>query len=181
MYAVRLWSIRHAGFWEAFYRRFEWAYVAAGPLLRRIGYERLEAPVAATERTVKGFLFDCRMCGRCILSSTGMSCPMNCPKTLRNGPCGGVRPGGQRGRERERSVPLIDGYARIPVRQRQPVGCAHRGHAVELALDAQPGHRVLGGHQHLEVLFPEDHVSGVGSVNGGQDARHLALRVFRVL
>jgi hypothetical protein len=25
------------------------------------------------------------------LSSTGMSCPMNCPKTLRNGPCGGVR------------------------------------------------------------------------------------------
>nr|WP_245947992.1 methylenetetrahydrofolate reductase C-terminal domain-containing protein [Halomonas montanilacus] len=29
------------------------------------------------------------MCGQCILSSTGMSCPMNCPKSLRNGPCGG--------------------------------------------------------------------------------------------
>jgi hypothetical protein len=29
-----------------------------------------------------------------MLSSSGMSCPMNCPKTLRNGPCGGVRPGG---------------------------------------------------------------------------------------
>ena len=34
------------------------------------------------------------MCGQCVLSSTGMSCPMNCPKELRNGPCGGVRPGG---------------------------------------------------------------------------------------
>jgi hypothetical protein len=94
MYAVRLWSVRHAGFWEAFYRRFERAIVAAGPLLRRIGFARLEAPAAAVERDVKGFLFDCQMCGQCALSSTGMSCPMNCPKTLRNGPCGGVRDNG---------------------------------------------------------------------------------------
>ena len=91
MYAVRLWSIRHAGFWEAFYQRFERALVAAAPLLRRIGLDRLEAPVAAIERKVKGFLFDCQMCGSCVLSSTGMSCPMNCPKQMRNGPCGGVR------------------------------------------------------------------------------------------
>jgi hypothetical protein len=34
------------------------------------------------------------MCGQCALSSTGMSCPMNCPKNLRNGPCGGVRANG---------------------------------------------------------------------------------------
>ena len=34
------------------------------------------------------------MCGNCVLSSTGMACPMNCPKTLRNGPCGGVRANG---------------------------------------------------------------------------------------
>jgi hypothetical protein len=34
------------------------------------------------------------MCGQCVLSSTGMSCPMNCPKSLRNGPCGGVRSDG---------------------------------------------------------------------------------------
>jgi hypothetical protein len=34
------------------------------------------------------------MCGQCVLSSTGMSCPMNCPKQLRNGPCGGVRADG---------------------------------------------------------------------------------------
>ena len=42
------------------------------------------------EKHIKGFLFDCKMCGQCVLSSTGMSCPMNCPKQLRNGPCGGV-------------------------------------------------------------------------------------------
>ena len=34
------------------------------------------------------------MCGECALQATGMSCPMNCPKQLRNGPCGGVRPDG---------------------------------------------------------------------------------------
>ena len=94
MYAVRLWSVRHARAWEWFYKHFEWAYVAAGPVLRRLGFERLEAPVALVERNVKGFLFDCQMCGQCILSSTGMSCPMNCPKQMRNGPCGGVRPNG---------------------------------------------------------------------------------------
>lgn len=36
-------------------------------------------------------MFDCQMCGKCALSATGMSCPMNCPKSIRNGPCGGVR------------------------------------------------------------------------------------------
>lgn len=91
MYAVRLWSVRHAGFWEWFYRHFERAYVAAGPSLQRIGLQRLEAPAALIERQVKGLLFDCQMCGKCVLSSTGMSCPMNCPKQMRNGPCGGVR------------------------------------------------------------------------------------------
>jgi hypothetical protein len=35
-------------------------------------------------------IFDCRMCGHCVLHTTGMTCPMTCPKTLRNGPCGGV-------------------------------------------------------------------------------------------
>jgi hypothetical protein len=40
-------------------------------------------------------LFDCRMCGQCVLGSTGMACPMNCPKELRNGPCGGVRADGR--------------------------------------------------------------------------------------
>ena len=94
MYAVRQWSVRHARGLNAFYRAFESVLVVLQPLWKRLGYERLERPVAAVERSVKGLLFDCRMCGQCILSSTGMSCPMNCPKNLRNGPCGGVRANG---------------------------------------------------------------------------------------
>jgi len=94
MYGLRLWSVRHARGLEAFYSAFESSLVALHPLLSRIGYQRLEKPVAAVEKTVKGLLFDCQMCGQCALSQTGMSCPMNCPKTLRNGPCGGVRPNG---------------------------------------------------------------------------------------
>ncbi len=94
MYSVRRWSVRHAGAMERFYQAFERAVVALDPLWRRIGYERLEKPVAAFEKVVKGFLFDCQMCGQCALSSTGMSCSMNCPKSLRNGPCGGVRANG---------------------------------------------------------------------------------------
>jgi hypothetical protein len=46
------------------------------------------------EHAVKGPVFNCQMCGQCVLHSTGMTCPMNCPKTLRNGPCGGVRDDG---------------------------------------------------------------------------------------
>ena len=91
MYALRQWSVRHARGLNGFYRAFERLLVALHALFRAIGYERLERPVAAVEKSVKGLLFDCRMCGQCVLSATGMSCPMNCPKALRNGPCGGVR------------------------------------------------------------------------------------------
>jgi hypothetical protein len=47
-----------------------------------------------SEEVLKGWAFNCQMCGQCILHSTGMTCPMNCPKNLRNGPCGGVRANG---------------------------------------------------------------------------------------
>ena len=46
----------------------------------------------ATERIVKGPLFGCRMCGNCLLQETAFICPMECPKGLRNGPCGGSTP-----------------------------------------------------------------------------------------
>ena len=94
MYSLRLWSVRHARGLNSLYYLLEGLFVRCDGLFRALGYERLERPVVLVEKTIKGALFDCRMCGQCVLSSTGMSCPMNCPKALRNGPCGGVRANG---------------------------------------------------------------------------------------
>ena len=80
-------------------RLLETAYDATHNLLRP--FRRYLKPGGAVEvvfvraeAVSKGALFDCRMCGQCILHSTGMTCPMTCPKNLRNGPCGGVRANG---------------------------------------------------------------------------------------
>jgi methylenetetrahydrofolate reductase (NADPH) len=48
--------------------------------------------LAKTELLVKGPLYGCRMCGNCLLQETAFICPMECPKGLRNGPCGGATP-----------------------------------------------------------------------------------------
>ena len=73
MYSVRRWAVRHARGLEWFYNQFENVLVALHPVFNKIGYERLEAPVARFEKFTKGFLFDCKMCGQCALSYTGMS------------------------------------------------------------------------------------------------------------
>lgn len=90
MYSVRKWSVSHARFFNRVYKALENVLLALDKLWLKIGYDRVEKPITFVERHVKGFLFDCKMCGQCVLSETGMSCPMNCPKQLRNGPCGGV-------------------------------------------------------------------------------------------
>lgn len=94
MYRIRHWSVKRSALLESFYNGFEKLIVTMHPVWKLIGYQRLEKPFAATEKLVKGVMFDCKMCGQCALSATGMSCPMNCPKNLRNGPCGGVRGNG---------------------------------------------------------------------------------------
>jgi methylenetetrahydrofolate reductase (NADPH) len=45
--------------------------------------------LAGVEKVIKGPLFGCRMCGNCLLQETAFICPMECPKGIRNGPCGG--------------------------------------------------------------------------------------------
>ncbi len=93
-YTVRLWSVRNAAFLESMYDMFADLLLRLHWFWNLVGYARVERPLVFLEKRVKGFMFDCRMCGECALSHTGMSCPMNCPKGLRNGPCGGVRANG---------------------------------------------------------------------------------------
>lgn len=94
MYAARLWSVRHAFGLRRVYNFAARYAPRLAPWVRRIGRGRAESILRPLERAAKRFLFDCRMCGECVLGSTGMACPMNCAKQLRNGPCGGVRADG---------------------------------------------------------------------------------------
>jgi hypothetical protein len=86
--------VRNARWLKALYNGLEATLSFMSPLLRWIGYERLDKPFLFLEKATKGFLLDSQSCGQCIVGFTGLSCPMNCPKTMRNGPCGGVRADG---------------------------------------------------------------------------------------
>ena len=81
-------------------------------LTRLLGAERLARWLYALEEFSKRRIFDCRMCGQCILHSTGMTCPMTCPKNLRNGPCGGVRANGHCEIKAEMRCIWVDAYDR---------------------------------------------------------------------
>lgn len=67
-------------------RRWQQAYY---PFKKRRLSQKIEE---AFERSFKGILWGCRMCGNCLLQETAFICPMACPKGLRNGPCGGSTP-----------------------------------------------------------------------------------------
>ncbi len=71
-----------------------WLLRHTGGLFERVGAERASRWLHPFELALKRPLFDCQECGQCVLHYTGMVCPMNCPKQLRNGPCGGVRANG---------------------------------------------------------------------------------------
>lgn len=94
MKTVRYWSVNNARWLRWLYKGIETCLTAIYPLLKSLGHQRLDRAFAAVEKRVKGFLFDSKSCGQCTLGETGMACPMNCPKALRNGPCGGVRANG---------------------------------------------------------------------------------------
>lgn len=131
MYSVRKWSVSQARIFNRIYKALENVLLALDKLWLKIGYDRVEKPVTFVERHVKGFLFDCQMCGQCVLSKTGMSCPMNCPKELRNGPCGGVS---------------ADGRCEVKPEMR----CVW--------VEAWRGHSLMGGSgSMLEVQVPVDH------------------------
>ena len=110
--SVRRWIQAHPRPLEWAYRATEGLFGLFQPLLARLGYGRVERLILPLERVSKEAIFDCRMCGQCILRLTGMTCPMTCPKLLRNGPCGGVRPGGYCEVYPERRCIWTDAYKR---------------------------------------------------------------------
>jgi hypothetical protein len=88
------WLKSHPRPLELAYRLSKWLIARIYPMVRRKAPRLAERWMVRSEEALKGYAFNCQMCGQCILHSTGMTCPMNCPKNLRNGPCGGVRPNG---------------------------------------------------------------------------------------
>jgi hypothetical protein len=103
------------------------AAVERWPLARRL--------FTVAERKSKEDLFGCRMCGQCALPVTGYSCPMGCPKELRNGPCGGVGPDGACELYPDRRCVWVAGYERA----------ASEGHAGDLRRLQRPvDHRRFG-------------------------------------
>jgi hypothetical protein len=109
---VRQWIQDHPRPLEWAYRVTERLFRYLKPLFARLGYGRVERLILPLEKVSKEMVFDCRMCGQCILRLTGMTCPMTCPKLLRNGPCGGVRPGGYCEVYPEKRCVWTDAYVR---------------------------------------------------------------------
>ena len=95
MYALRQWSVKNARPMKALYDGLEGVLLKLHPVFEWLGYRRIDKFVLGIEKVSKRLLFDSQSCGQCILGSTGMACPMNCPKSMRNGPCGGVRADGK--------------------------------------------------------------------------------------
>lgn len=88
------WMRDHPAGLERLYGFTERVFTRLDPLFKRMGYDRGGRLINRPEHWLKQVMFDCKMCGQCVLHSTGMTCPMTCPKNLRNGPCGGVRANG---------------------------------------------------------------------------------------
>lgn len=106
------------------------------PVIEKIGYERVDGWLRKPEELSKKAIFDCQMCGQCVLHSTGMTCPMTCPKNLRNGPCGGVRQNGNCEVHPEMKCVWVEAFERS---QKMP------GYGSEMMLLNPPVNRQLEG------------------------------------
>jgi hypothetical protein len=135
------------------------------------------------EHSIKGPIWDCRMCGQCVLHSTGMTCPMTCPKTLRNGPCGGVREDGHcevkpemrcvwvKAEDRSRTMPLLPKVWREHITElRPPVNNQLQG-------DASWTNLVTGRDKRTPAGWPDDHKSSSPSPED-EDAIELSMVEF---
>ena len=113
------------------------------------------------EAVIKKTLFGCQSCGQCLLHENALTCPMRCPKTSRNGPCGGVRANGHCEVDAAIRCVWVDAIA----------GSARmRGggkvHVVQFAVD-----RRLAGRSSWLAVARERHAPDVGSEGRGRPAR----------
>lgn len=82
---------------EAFHATAFNEHNALFPILKNVAifldsHRRSRSACSMLEHASKNILFKCRMCGDCVLSEMAYVCPESqCPKFLRNGPCGGSR------------------------------------------------------------------------------------------
>lgn len=88
------WLKNHPRFLEQTYLISKRFIAKTYPWMQKLSPRIANKLMVRSEEVLKGWAFNCQMCGQCVLHSTGMTCPMNCPKNLRNGPCGGVRHNG---------------------------------------------------------------------------------------
>lgn len=164
--------------WEA----TAWVLRRVRPLFAKLGMERSSKIVKVPEEMIKGLLFNCQDCAQCVLHYSGMTCPMNCPKNLRNGPCGGVRLNGKcevkpemdcvwvKGIERSKKTP----YAHEILRLNPPVDWRLKGQAswvtYSLGRDQIPTGTDTTIRYATEALSDSNQVSARNPVARGEEA-----------
>lgn len=142
------WLQRYPHLLERAYQATSWIFERIEPLIQRLGYERADRWLHWPEELAKVAVFDCRMCGQCILHSTGMTCPMTCPKFIRNGPCGGVRPNGNCEVIPEMRCVWVEAYERS---EKMPVFGDEM-----LSVQAPLNHRLEGSSAWINMLKGKD-------------------------
>ena len=120
------------------------------------------------EHAVKSPVWGCQMCGACVLHSTGMTCPMNCPKTLRNGPCGGVREDGTCEVKPEMKCVWLKGYERSQSMLGLPQSWREEFNHLRPPLD----NRLKGGSSWINFATKRDRVQPAGWVAAQAEGNH---------
>jgi hypothetical protein len=110
--SIRRWIQDRPHGLERLWQILEWTLQKSEPLVSRVGYNRTATVILPFEDVGKKLVFNCQTCGQCILHYTGMTCPMNCPKNIRNGPCGGVHLDGHCEVKPEMRCVWVDAYER---------------------------------------------------------------------
>ena len=65
MYRVRLFASRHARAYEVIYNATSPVILSTLNVINKLTKGKLDRPITWSEKIIKGFLFDCQMCGNC--------------------------------------------------------------------------------------------------------------------